>query len=91
MNRTTNGDSDHLKLNSNFSNGRSNINRFVDVILKIQSKKYVKRTSNGTWKSKKNREKEVFMREMMNKFSSNLIIRYHFLRTVCFKILPRAN
>ena len=50
----------------------------------------IKFRSNGTRKPKKNQKISIYERsyEQINEYQ---ITRYQFLKTTCFKILPRAN
>ncbi|KAL4112342.1 hypothetical protein QTP88_016151 [Uroleucon formosanum] len=67
-NRTTNScESFHSKLNSCFYSGHPNIFVFINELLEVQSETYIKCRSNGTKKSKKQQEKQIFLREEMSR------------------------
>ncbi|KAL4091005.1 hypothetical protein QTP88_025749 [Uroleucon formosanum] len=68
LNRTTNScESFHSKLNSCFYSGHPNIFVFINELLEVQSETYIKCRSNGTKKSKKQQEKQIFLREEMSR------------------------
>jgi len=89
LNRTTNScESFHSKLNSCFYSGHPNIFVFINELLEVQSETYIKCRSNGTKKSKKQQEKQIFLREEMSQYTGYLITRYQFIKTMCYKFLP---
>ena len=87
LNRTTNScESFNSKLNSCFYSGHPNIFLFINELLEVQSETYIKCRSNGTKKSKKHQEKQIFLREEMSRYTGNLITRYQFIKTMCYYI-----
>lgn len=70
----------HSKFNSCFYKGHPHFYQFIDIILEVQSEIYIKIRNSSTKKSKIILEKEIFIREIMNKYSNNHIIKYHFVK-----------
>ncbi|KAL4152805.1 hypothetical protein QTP88_000638 [Uroleucon formosanum] len=75
-NRTTNScESFHSKLNSCFYSGHPNIFVFINELneIEVQSETYIKCRSNGTKKSKKQQEKQIFLREEMSRYTVSTV------------------
>lgn len=89
-NRTTNNcESFHARLNAHFYTSHPNIYNVVDVLKNFQADTYIKlRSKENVRKYKRIEEKEMYLREQMNKFTRKTCSRIQYVEAVCMKFLP---
>ncbi|KAE9542890.1 hypothetical protein AGLY_002801, partial [Aphis glycines] len=85
--RTTNScESYHSRLNRRFYSPHPNIFNFIDELLEVQSETQIKLRSKNQ-KKKTTLDKEQNLRKQMTKYTSNVITRFEFIKSISMKFL----
>ena len=91
--RTNNGpESFHAHFNGQFYSKQPSIYLFLDVILKLQTVTYIRmrNMNENAPRSRKDREKEVYLLELLRKYQTNTITRSAYIKSVAYKHLPNT-